>query len=301
MNRDSIIQHVYTGLLIIEGENINPNGDPDDEGAPRQDSETGFGRISPQSLSRRVKDRIFAEHGDEPGYALQIARGVSIEAGTLKVAEELGIKPSKKLDWETKKALTQAVAKAYVDSRLFGNVLNVGSCPTEGLNGVITVMWGKSVHPIRVHRDGLTRVNAANDEQQKKQEMGRSYKVPHGVYRQAFTVNPHHAEQNGATMGDLAKAINGFINAYEYRRSVMSGMISVRGLWLFRHESKFGNAPAYMLLDRVQCSSEKEELAEGWGDYNLRFDAGDLPAGITVFTLEDLLGGHEAVLAKLTE
>lgn len=301
MNRDSIIQHLYTGVLIIEGDNINPNGDPDNEGAPRQDIETGYGRISPQSTSRRIKDRVFAEHGHNPGYALQIQRGVSVEESILKVAEKIGIKPSKKLDNEAKKALTRAVADTYFDSRMFGNVLNVGSCRTEGLNGVVTITWGKSVHPIRVQPDALTRINAANNEQEKDQEMGRSYRVPHGVYRQAFFVNPHHAEQNGATMGDLAKTLDAMINAYEHRRSVMSGMISVRGLWLFRHESKFGNAPAHMLLDRVQCSSEKGELAEGWGDYNLRFDDSNLPSGIAVFTLEDLLGGHESILATLTE
>lgn len=301
MNKHSIIKHMYTGIFLIEGSHINPNGDPDNEGAPRQDDETGFGLLSPQSTSRRTYDRVFAEHGDKPGFELQIQRGTTIENGILRGAKDAGVKAAAKLPSDKKLKVTEKVAKIFFDSRMGGAVLNVGKCPTEGLNGVVTMGWGMSVHPVRILESALTRACGTNEGQTKDREMGRRYVVAHGVYRQPFFVNPHHAEQNGATMEDLAIYLNALIGAYEYKRSVMSGMISVRGLWLFRHDSKFGNAPAHMLMDRVKCSSEKGELATSWDDYNLHFDAADLPSGITVFTLEDLLGGHEAILAKLTE
>lgn len=300
MNKNDIIPHMYTGVALIEGANINVNGDPDNEGAPRQDPDTGNGRISPQHLTRRIYDRVNSQHGHQKGYALQIRRGTTIEAGILEAADDAGVKPGVKLSKENKASVTKAVAERFFDSRMGGAVLNVGRCPTEGINGVVNMTWGTSVHPVTILHDALTRQCNTKEGQDKTRDMGRRHVVAHAVYRQAFFVNPHHAEQNGATMLDLAIYLDALVNAYEHKRSVMSGMISMRGLWLFRHQSKFGNAPAHLLLDRVQCSSEKGELARSWGDYSLRFNADNLPNGIEVFNLEDMLGGHEAILERLT-
>lgn len=293
------IAHMYTGLIVYEGKDCNPNGDPNKNGAPRTDPETGHGRTSPQSVTRRSVDRTYDVVGHLPGYDLQIQRGTSIEAGILAAAKKADIKPSKSLKPDERNQVTKSVCDKFFDTRMKGGVLSIGSCPTEGVNGVITFGWGRSIYPVSIQSDTLTRVSPTNEAQEKKQEMGCRYSIAHGVYRQPFFVNPRHAAKNGATLQDLAIFLDSLVNVYEHHRSVMSGMISMRGIWLFRHAHKFGNAPAHLLLDRIQIESDKGEMARSWDDYNLRFDAKDLPEGIKVFTLEDLLGGHEAVLAQL--
>ena len=52
----------FTGLLIIEVVNSNPNGDPDRESDPRQRPD-GRGEISPVSFKRKVRDLIDAKDG----------------------------------------------------------------------------------------------------------------------------------------------------------------------------------------------------------------------------------------------
>lgn len=301
-----IISTKYTGLLLLEGRDINPNGDPDNLGAPRTDPDTGHGLISPQATNYRVKRRVSSVFERKPPYDIQIRRDTSIEAGILQAAQDGDIDLTDEATREAKETsqtITKLVCKRHYDTRLGGGVLSVGSYPVEGVSGVVTMTWARSIYPVHVHDRSLTRVCVANEKQREKKdrEMGSTAVVAHGVYKQPFFINPHHAAQNGATMLDLAIYLDSLINAYEHARSGMSGMVNVRGLWLFRHDSKFGNAPDHMLLDRIQVSSSAAENARSWEEYDLRFDAAGLPSTITVFTLEQLLGGHESILKTLTE
>lgn len=297
----NIINNVFTACIIWEGSDINPNGDPDNNGAPRTDPHSGHGQISPQAATSRCHRRVMDQFQLKSPYDIQIRRGVTIEDAIFVGAKEADIEPAKDLKMDARQSITQKVCKRYFDTRMTGGVLGVGSCPVESVKGVITFAWGRSVYPVQIQETALTRACATNAAQEKEREMGRSSKVSHGVYRQNFFVNPHHAAKNGATTSDLAIYLDSIINAYEHNRSVMSGMVNIRGMWLFKHESKFGNAPAHMLIDRVKLDSDKGEDAQSWDDYNLRFDAAKLPKGISVLTLEELLGGPAEILKALSE
>src|SRR5437667_4629090 len=48
------------GLLVIEVENSNPNGDPDRDSDPRQRPD-GLGEISPVSFKRKLRDIVEAK------------------------------------------------------------------------------------------------------------------------------------------------------------------------------------------------------------------------------------------------
>lgn len=322
MTKDSIISHKYLAHIIFEGSDINPNGDPDNAGAPRQDPESGHGRVSGTSMTRKIKDRVHSLHGTEPGYDLLIKRGITIEAGILasdsklkkdvkepKKIEEGDQKPKKgkkkeksdKEKLEDRKAIARQVAADYYDARMSGAVLNVGSCKAESIKGTITMDWGRSVYPIQVLEDGITRANETNEDQKKNQEMGRRYCTAHGVYRQSFSVNPFHAAQNGATMWDLALYLDSLLNGFEFKHSGMSGTINVRGLWLFRHSSPYGDFPAYKILDSIKCTSDKGSEARSWDDYNLQFDRSELPDTLRILTIEDFYGGAEKILDRLLE
>jgi CRISPR-associated protein Csd2 len=296
----AIIQHKFTVVTVAEGSNCNLNGNVDNEAAPRTDPDDGHGRVSPQSASRRVKDFVHLEYGGRLGFDLQIQRGRTIEEGILKAAERANIAPEKKLSMDKRLAVKAQTTLLYFDTRMGGGVNNVGSCPAENVNGVVTTMWGRSVRPVTILEDTLTRVSATNEAQDKQTEMGRRYVVAHGVYTQVSVVNPHHAEQNGATMEDLAIYLRAMARMWEWKRSVMSGLVSMRGMWVFRHDSKYGSAPEHELIARVKVGSDHPD-PRSWADYNLSFDGSNLPAGIKVFNLEDMALDVEALCHKLVE
>src|SRR5204862_6619542 len=50
------------GLLVIEVENSNPNGDPDRDSDPRQRPD-GLGEISPVSFKRKLRDLVEEKKG----------------------------------------------------------------------------------------------------------------------------------------------------------------------------------------------------------------------------------------------
>lgn len=299
MTNSPIIQHVYTGTFIFEGSNCNPNGDPDNEGAPRVDDFTGLGLKSPQSSSRRIYDRAQMIMESASGYQLQIQRGTTIEAGILAAAEDAGIAPSKKLVTKDRSVVSRAACARFFDTRMGGGVLSVGSCPANPVNGVVTMDWGRSIYPVNIRRDTLTRCCETNSAQEKNQEMGRRYVISHGVYRQNFFVDPRHAAANSATVRDLAIYLDCLVNMFEFKQSVMGGMISMRAVYLFRHKHKYGDAPRHELIERVKVTSDKCDKALSWDDYNMHFDDANLPSGMKVFCLEDLLGGVDAIEANL--
>lgn len=329
MNRTDIVSHRYEGILVYGGASINPNGDPDRKGAPRQCATTFYGMVTPQAMTRRLRDFAEAFYGER----LHIRRGSHIEAGIIEAALAAGIDigqeaqqepdsiaeetiiedgadkkpparkrrtPAKaKTNPDQMASITAAVCKHFWDTRLLGGVLNIGSLRAHSVRGALSMTTGHSVYPISIERQTITRVCQANSEQEKDREMGERYIVPFAVYTQPFFVNPHHAATNGVSMEDLATCLDGFVNMFETRRSSMSGHISLRGMWLFEHTSPIGNAPAHTLFERVKVTCPKPETAMSWREYSIEFDDKNMPNGVIVHRLEQLLGGRDKILNQL--
>ena len=72
------------------------------------------------------------------------------------------------------------------------------------------------------------------------------------------------------------------MNMFESDRSASRGLMTSRKLFLFKHESKLGNAPAERLFDLVKVERiiPDEQEARAFSDYRIDFDAEDLPAGV---------------------
>jgi CRISPR-associated protein Csd2 len=74
---------------------------------------------------------------------------------------------------------------------------------------------------------------------------------------------------------------------WDLDRSSARGWMSCRGLYVFSHESRLGNAPAARLFDRVVVERKPHvEAARSFGDYGVSIREGDLPAGVTLTRLE---------------
>ncbi len=57
--------------------------------------------------------------------------------------------------------------------------------------------------------------------------------------------------------------------------------MAVRRLIVFRHDSEFGNAPAWKLFDRVHVQRREGVSApRSYADYDVSVDENDLPEGV---------------------
>src|SRR5579875_1764508 len=86
-------------------------------------------------------------------------------------------------------------------------------------------------------------------------QMGRKHGVAYGLYRMHGFVSPFLAAQTGFTQRDLGSLMDAIANLFDHDRSATRGEMAVRGLWLFEHKDKLGNAPAHKVLSTVQVPS----------------------------------------------
>ena len=64
------------------------------------------------------------------------------------------------------------------------------------------------------------------------------------------------------------------------------GMMAPRGLYIFSHENKLGNAPAHKLFERIKPAlKETVTVPRQFSDYIMSVDDADLPSGITLTRL----------------
>ena len=73
------------------------------------------------------------------------------------------------------------------------------------------------------------------------------------------------------------------INMFDHDHSAARGKMNARNLFVFKHESKLGNAPAHRLFDLITVarSGETEKPARAFSDYVVSADT-NIPSGITL-------------------
>ena len=176
--------------------------------------------------------------------------------------------------------------KTYYDVRTFGDVLSTGK---EGkrancgqVRGPVQLTFGRSIDPIIVEDNCITRIAVTSEEQAEDQNgddrmMGRKYTVPYALYRMHGFINPYLAEQTGFSDADLELFWEALTNMLELDRSAGRGLMSVRKLIVFEHESRLGDAPAHKLFELVKVT-KRGEVPRSYDDYEVT--TGVVPAGV---------------------
>jgi CRISPR-associated protein Csd2 len=74
---------------------------------------------------------------------------------------------------------------------------------------------------------------------------------------------------------------------FEHDRAAARGMMTARGLIVFKHDSDLGNATADSLFQRVKVirAEGKSAPPREFADYEVEVDEIDLPTGVTVLRL----------------
>ena len=122
----------------------------------------------------------------------------------------------------------------------------------------------------------------------KDTEMGRKFIVPYGLYRAEGFVSANLARKTtGFDEDDLALLWKAILNMFENDRSAARGMMAVRKLVIFKHDSELGNAPAWKLFKLVDVQRKPEIAApRSFEDYQFHVDTDHLPQGVTCQIME---------------
>ena len=289
------IKNRYEFVVLFDVENGNPNGDPDAGNMPRIDPETGYGLVTDVCLKRKIRNYVEMVKEGVPGYRIYIKDGVPLNTSDREACEYLGIeaskealKAAKKNDEHIDEKIRDFMCQNFYDIRTFGAVMTTfvkGALNCGQVRGPVQLGFARSVDPILPQEVTITRVAITTeaDAENKGTEMGRKYIVPYGLYRVEGYVSANLARKTtGFSEDDLNLLWTAILNMFENDHSAARGNMAVRELIVFKHDSEFGNAPAYKLFDTVKVAHKPDVVApRSYSDYTVEVDEAALPAGVT--------------------
>jgi CRISPR-associated protein Csd2 len=178
----------------------------------------------------------------------------------------------------------------FFDVRTFGAVMSLGvNCGQ--VRGPVQLTFARSIDPIIAQEHSITRMAVATEAEAEKQEgdnrtMGRKHTVPYGLYMAHGFVSSFLAKQTGFGEDDLALLWQALGQMFEHDRSAARGEMATRGLYVFKHDSELGNAPAHALFERIKPKlKEGVATARSFEDYSITVDENGLPAGVLLLRL----------------
>jgi CRISPR-associated protein Csd2 len=284
------IKNRYEFTVIFDVENGNPNGDPDAGNMPRIDPETSIGLVTDVCLKRKIRNFVEIYKEDEPGYNILIKEGKALNTKFAETYDHIGVDPKKKRNANEKaeviKRAKEYMCKNYFDVRTFGAVMSTGKdekCPCGTVRGAVQFSFAKSVDPIYPQELTITRQIQTKEKDREKNEgtMGRKSIVPYGLYRADGYVSAMLAQKlTKFSEEDLELLWNAIINMFEHDRSAARGKMCVRKLYVFKHDSLLGNAPANVLFDKIVIGKKDGvEVPRSFNDYEITVDE-NMPEGV---------------------
>lgn len=284
------INNRYDFVLLFDVKDGNPNGDPDAGNLPRVDAETGMGLVTDVCLKRKVRNYVGLAHEEQPPYEIYVKEKAILNQQHERAYKYLDLDMSgkegkrkggkddvpKARDW---------MCKNFFDVRTFGAVMSTGiNCGQ--VRGPVQLTFARSIDPIVSSEHSITRMAVTTEAEAENQDgdnrtMGRKFTIPYGLYRAHGFVSAHLANQTGFTEDDLSLLWESITNMFEHDHSAARGLMTTRGLYVFKHNNKLGNAPAHALFDRIEIKAKDASLpARDFKDYEVTLDESNWPAGV---------------------
>ncbi len=318
----AIIANRYEFLFLFDCENGNPNGDPDAGNAPRIDPEDMHGLVSDVATKRRVRNYVQVAEGNATPNAIFVEHATNMNRPIAFAHEQVnGGIPEKATKDKVKKARDWMCANFY-DVRTFGAVMSTGANAGQ-VRGPVQFSFARSIDPVLPMDISITRMAIAENvkgaktaadiekweneqEEDTLRTMGRKQLIPYGLYAMKGFISAHLAEGTGFSDDDLALLWQALATMYEHDRSASKGVMTCRGLYVFKHvgtdsneaqrqkQAMLGCAAAHRLLDngRVVEIGRKQGrtgAARNFADdYDVRVLAGNLPSGVELWTWDDV-------------
>ncbi len=273
------------GLLIIEVRNSNPNGDPDQEGVPRQRNDR-HGEISPVSFKRKLRDLVEDEGG---GVWQHLAKELNLDK------ERFHILESRERSWQqVKDDITgdktgETFKSKYWDGRVFGNTWlestketadqeetkapagDASQAPPAEAKPTLTdeekklirqiiktgaAKFGMGISISPLSEDSirrLTQTKKAGAQEGKSQGMAPlSYNVvTYAVYAMPFFVNPSTGRKSGCVKEDIELMLRLMPLAYPHTASAIRPDVDVRVAHYIEHRSALGSFQDCAMIDSL--------------------------------------------------
>lgn len=291
MTKNAKIEKRYDFVYLFDVQDGNPNGDPDAGNMPRVDPETGTGLVTDVSLKRKVRNFVQMTQ-DQAGYDIFIKERGVLNNLIDEAYEQEVVKENKGAD-KIEQA-RQFMCDKYYDVRTFGAVMSTGKNAGQ-VRGPVQLTFSRSIDPIITLEHSITRMAVASEKEIKINEetgeenytenrtMGRKYTVPYGLYRCHGFISAHFAESTGFTQDDLEVFWQSLINMFDHDHSAARGQMNARGLYVFEHDNKLGNAPAHKLFDLITVKvTDDSKPIRAFSDYNVQVDESGLPDGVSL-------------------
>jgi CRISPR-associated protein Csd2 len=293
MSESPIVSTRYDFVYLFDCQDGNPNGDPDFDNAPRFDPETFQGLVSDVCLKRKIRDYVAllkSSNGSvEPGYRIFVMSGPTLESQQKMSYDDLKIEP--KTQDRNKIAGARAwMCQNFFDVRAFGAVMSTTDFNCGQVRGPVQITFARSLDRVFSTEHSITRVAYTLESKAQSTtgstEMGRKHTIAYGLYVTHGFVNAAFAAQTGFTEADLSVLWRALSNMFDMDRSAARGLMCARGLYVFKHSSTLGEAPAHKLFERVRVTAKPGiESPRSFDDYTVTVDEAGLPAGVTLSSL----------------
>jgi CRISPR-associated protein Csd2 len=228
-------------------------------------------------------------NSDEPPYDIYVKEKAILNKEHEKAYIAIGAEDELKSDKKRKGGDKVAEARAWMcqnffDVRTFGAVMSTGvNCGQ--VRGPVQMTFARSIEPVVTLEHSITRMAVATEKEAEKQDgdnrtMGRKFTIPYGLYRSHGFISAHLAQQTGFGEDDLQMLWQSLTQMFEHDRSAARGEMAARGLYVFKHDSKLGNAPAHQLFDRITVDRANDGPARQFSDFTVQVDDSSLPNGV---------------------
>jgi CRISPR-associated protein Csd2 len=297
----------YDFVYLFDCKDGNPNGDPDAANSPRIDPQDMRGLVSDVCLKRKIRNFVAIEKPDSDKHQIYVQHHGVLERVHKAAYEALGLNAvedasvdensaegdessaeSGKKKGKSKRQAPGDVTKAkqwicerYYDVRTFGAVMSTKLFNAGQVRGAVQIAFSRSIDSILPLDLSITRVAVANEKEKltKDTTMGRKNLIPYGLYRCHGFISAHLANDTKFSDDDLAilfRALCGRASVkeelgssmFDHDHSASRGTMAPQKLFVFKHQSALGNAPAHKLFERITIDRPKDlPPARDFSDY----------------------------------
>ncbi len=279
----------YDVVLYFDVTDGNPNGDPDAGNLPRIDPETGHGLVTDVCLKRKVRNYVGMTKQYQPPYDIFVKEKAVLNNLINEAHQQPEVQAQEDKARKTD-AARQWMCSRYYDIRTFGAVMTTGENAGQ-VRGPVQWTFARSVEPVVALEHTITRMAVTTEEEAQKQQgdnrtMGRKYTIPYGLYRAHVFISPFLAAQTGFSQEDLNLFWEALEHMFEQDRSAARGLMCMRAIIAFEHQSPYGSKPAHELLARVRHERTTSGPARSFDDFRVLLDGEPITKTLTILTVD---------------
>lgn len=279
----------YDFVYFFDCKDGNPNGDPDADNSPRFDPETFQGLVSDVCLKRKIRDWVFQRQQGMTGYDIYVLAGEALELRQKRGYESLRL-PVNGPTTSDIHAARAWMCQNFFDVRTFGAVMSTKNFNCGQVRGPVQLTFARSIDRVFSTEHTISRQAHTTEKDQTSKAgtgtFGRKHTVAYGLYRTHGFVNAHFAKQTGFSNSDLELLWSALQNMFDIDRSASRGLMTARDLFVFKHGSALGEAPAQKLFEMVTARlKDGIEAPRAYSDYIVSGpESARLPKGIELLT-----------------